>query len=96
MTRICAWCSTILGTIDDGSDRVTHGICPACSAKLEPEEDEVPTRIEPGETKRIIVTTQPITGEIMSTLEITNRGNGAIMVDGDECPEPDKEDSDEG
>ena len=43
MTRICAWCSTILGTIDDGDDRVSHGICPACSAKLEPEEDEVIT-----------------------------------------------------
>ena len=45
MTRICAWCSTILGTIDDGDDRVTHSICPACSAKLEPEEDEVTTHV---------------------------------------------------
>lgn len=31
MARICAWCQLV---ISDGSHPATHGICPACIARL--------------------------------------------------------------
>jgi hypothetical protein len=35
MTRICSWCGKHLGTTDDDSDDITHGICPTCRRLVE-------------------------------------------------------------
>ena len=35
MTRVCAWCHKVLGTIEPLSDTsLTHGICELCRAKV--------------------------------------------------------------
>lgn len=52
------------------------------------------TRIEPGETKRIITNVQPVTGETMATVEITNRGDGSMTVGGEEYTEDATDDRD--
>ena len=33
MTRVCAWCMTGMGEIDEGPPGVTHGICEMCLEK---------------------------------------------------------------
>lgn len=30
MKRVCAWCEIVMESAAGDSDRVTHGICPAC------------------------------------------------------------------
>ena len=40
MTRVCAWCSEVLEVIDDGDERVSHGICKSCAEKLEQEMED--------------------------------------------------------
>jgi hypothetical protein len=37
-------------------------------------------QIEPGETKRVVVNRQPLTGEPLDRAEVTNRGTGTIHV----------------
>ena len=34
MKRVCAWCQLVIEPASKGSDRVTHGICPACFDSL--------------------------------------------------------------
>lgn len=38
MTRVCAWCSTVMGETADEShgDQDTHGICPECLERFFP------------------------------------------------------------
>ena len=31
MVRKCCYCDTIIGEIDNGDDRITHGMCIMCS-----------------------------------------------------------------
>ena len=37
MTRVCAWCKTVLGETDGPEGEVTHGICAACDVRLRAE-----------------------------------------------------------
>lgn len=46
MRRICAWCKVPMGDAEGPEGLVTHGMCPACEAKLMGEIDEYDSECE--------------------------------------------------
>ncbi len=40
LTVVCAWCGLVLKTGSDPKAPVSHGICPACLAKMQEKEEK--------------------------------------------------------
>lgn len=52
--RVCAWCGKHLGWVEwrgppDPPNRITHSICPSCSARLAHDLEQIQTRKEKDE-----------------------------------------------
>ncbi len=51
--RVCGWCRRVMGLARDlGEGEVTHGICPACEAKVS---DEADAYLSTGRASRVQV-----------------------------------------